>query len=165
MRCFWPGRFAWRRKLASPARTAGALLDAAAHPGRTGGDHLRVLAAAAGLPGHRADHLLDLVGLAHAARQRAGRYSLGMRQRLALATAVLADPDVLVLDERAGPADTDSGPAAWVAPGRITRERTGRCQRLLVGRRAHPMEPGGMMTGASAMLAADVAAIGRQEAT
>jgi len=66
---------------------------------------------------------------------------------------------------RAGPADTASGPAAWVAPGRITRERTCRCQRLLVGRRAHLMEPGGMMTRASAMLAADVAAIGRQEAT
>jgi hypothetical protein len=47
---------------------------------------------------------------------------------------------------RAGPADTASGPAAWVAPGRITRERTCRCQRLLAGRRAHLMEPGGMMT-------------------
>jgi hypothetical protein len=65
---------------------------------------------------------------------------------------------------RAGPADTASGPAAWVGSGRITRERTCRCQRLLVGRRAHLMEPGGMMTRASAMLAADVAAIG-QEAT
>jgi len=52
-----------------------------------------------------------------------------------------------------------------VALGRITRERTCRCQRLLVGRRAHLMEPGGVMTRASAMLAADVAAIGRQEAT
>jgi hypothetical protein len=50
-------------------------------------------------------------------------------------------------------------------PARITRERTCRCQRLLVGRRAHLMEPGGVMTRASAMLAADVAAIGRQEAT
>jgi len=58
-----------------------------------------------------------------------------------------------------------SGPAAWVAPGRITRERTCRWQRLLVGRRAHLMELGRMMTNASAMLAADVAAIGRREAT
>src|SRR6516165_7282278 len=66
---------------------------------------------------------------------------------------------------RADPAGKASGPAAWVAPGRITHERTCRCQRLLVGRRAHLMEPGAVMTRAPVMLAADVAAIGRQEAT
>ena len=70
-------------QLPNPARTVGALLDAAAaHPGRSGRDHLRVLAIQAGIPSGRAGQLLERVGLAGAARQRAGRYSLGMRQRL-----------------------------------------------------------------------------------
>ena len=93
-------------QLTNPARTVGALLDAAAaHPGRSGRDHLRVLATQAGIPSRRAGQLLDRVGLADAAGQRAGRYSLGMRQRLGLAAALLGDPEVLVLDEPANGLD------------------------------------------------------------
>jgi ABC-2 type transport system ATP-binding protein len=93
-------------ELNDPAGAVGALLDAsAAHPGRTGRDHLRVLATAAGMPARQADALLDSVGLAQAARQRAGGYSLGMRQRLGLATALLGDPAVLILDEPANGLD------------------------------------------------------------
>jgi ABC-2 type transport system ATP-binding protein len=92
--------------LDDPLRTVGALLDAAAvHPGRSGRDHLRVLARAAGLPDRRADALLARVGLQDVARQRAGGYSLGMRQRLGLAAALLGDPRVLILDEPANGLD------------------------------------------------------------
>jgi ABC-2 type transport system ATP-binding protein len=93
-------------ELADPVHAVGALLDASAvHPGRTGRDHLRVLAAAAAIPDSRAGELLDRVGLAHAAGQRVGRYSLGMRQRLGLAATLLGDPAVLVLDEPANGLD------------------------------------------------------------
>ena len=93
-------------ELADPVRTVGALLDGgAAHPGRTGRDHLRVLARAAGVPQSRVQELLTQVGLRHAAGQRAGGYSLGMRQRLGLAAMLLGDPRVLVLDEPANGLD------------------------------------------------------------
>lgn len=88
------------RDLDDPGRTVGAILEANAfHPARSGRNHLRVLADSGGYPHDRIDELLDLVGLGDAADRKAGAYSLGMRQRLGLAAAVLPDPPVLVLDE------------------------------------------------------------------
>ena len=88
------------RDLDDPARTVGAMIESDAfHPGRSGRNHLRVLADATGIPDHRVDEVLAEVGLADAARRQAGAYSLGMRQRLGLAAALLGEPPVLVLDE------------------------------------------------------------------
>jgi ABC-2 type transport system ATP-binding protein len=88
------------RSLRTPLREVGALLDAGAiHPGRRARDHLSWMAHYSGLPRRRVDEVLEIVGLAEVARRRAGGFSLGMRQRLGIAGALLGDPPVLLFDE------------------------------------------------------------------
>jgi ABC-2 type transport system ATP-binding protein len=96
------------RELADPLGTVGAVLEAHSfHPGRSGRNHLRILTTAAGLPVARVDEVLGEVELTGAARRRTGDYSLGMRQRLSVAGALLGRPGLLVLDEPANGLDPE----------------------------------------------------------
>jgi ABC-2 type transport system ATP-binding protein len=100
-------------ELAQPRRAVGAVLEVGGfHPGRRARDQLRILGRPAGIPVARVDEVLDQVGLADAAGRRVGTYSLGMRQRLGLAGALLGDPPVLVLDEPANGLDPEG--MAWL---------------------------------------------------
>jgi ABC-2 type transport system ATP-binding protein len=112
-------------QLGNPARVVGAVLEAQGfHPKRTARNHLRVYAAAIGVPDAAADHVLNLVGLGAAGDRKAGGFSLGMKQRLALATALLGDPQVLVLDEPANGLDPEG--IAWLRTFLQTYARSGR---------------------------------------
>lgn len=96
------------RDLPNPGRLIGVMLDAAAqHPGRTGLETLRVTAQLLDMPRARAGEMLELVGLTGAAKRRVANYSLGMRQRLGIASALLGDPAILILDEPANGMDPE----------------------------------------------------------
>jgi ABC-2 type transport system ATP-binding protein len=100
-------------ELPNPARTVGAVLEATSfHPSRRARTHLRMAARAGGIDEKRTDEVLDLVGLTADARRKVGGFSMGMRQRLELATAMLGDPDVLVLDEPSNGLDPQG--IAWL---------------------------------------------------
>lgn len=93
--------------LTQPVATIGAALEASAHPGRTARNHLRIMGAAGGLPASRVDAVLAEVGITSVADKRVGGFSLGMRQRLSLAGALLGEPETLLLDEPANGLDPD----------------------------------------------------------
>jgi ABC-2 type transport system ATP-binding protein len=96
------------QELDQPLHVVGAVLDASdAHPGRTARNHLRIQAMLGEVNRSRIDEVLDLVDLASAADRHVGEFSLGMRQRLGLATALLTDPEILILDEPANGLDPE----------------------------------------------------------
>ena len=116
-------------ELERPSAQVGAVLeDASFHPGRTGRNHLRVLAVTGDHPFERVDSVLEDVGLTQAADRRVGGYSMGMRQRLGIAAALLGDPEVLILDEPTNGLDPPG--IAWMRG--LVREQAARGRAVLV---------------------------------
>ncbi|MGV4982101.1 ABC transporter ATP-binding protein [Streptomyces sp. NRAIS4] len=115
--------------LREPLRRVGALLDArAAHGSRSARDHLRALAASNRIPHRRVDAVLEETGLAQVARRRVRTYSLGMRQRLGIAAALLGDPEVILLDEPANGLDPEG--IVWIR--KLLRRLAGEGRTVLV---------------------------------
>ena len=113
------------RQLDQPMRKVGCLLDASwVHANRSAAAHVRMVAAAAGLPGSRADEVLGLVGLSDVAGKKVGGFSLGMRQRLGLATAMVGDPEVLIFDEPVNGLDPEG--IVWIRRFMHARAAEGR---------------------------------------
>jgi ABC-2 type transport system ATP-binding protein len=113
------------RDLPDPIGRVGAVLEATNfHPKRSGRSHLRMLAVAAGIPRTRVEELLAFVGLENVAGRRVGAYSLGMRQRLSVAGALLGDPNVLILDEPANGLDPEG--IRWLREFLVGYARQGR---------------------------------------
>ncbi|HHX84837.1 MAG TPA: ABC transporter ATP-binding protein [Actinomycetales bacterium] len=112
-------------RLDDPMRTVGCLLDASwTHANRSAHAHLRMLAAAGGIPATRVDEMLGLVGLSDVAGRKVGGYSLGMRQRLGLAAAMLGDPEVLLFDEPVNGLDPEG--IVWIRQFMHARAAEGR---------------------------------------
>lgn len=117
------------QKLDHKASVAGAVLDATWFtPQRSGRNHLRVLAQGAGLPASRVDEVLEMVGLTSAAKKRVGGYSLGMKQRLGLAGALLGDPQHIILDEPVNGLDPEG--VSWIR--QVIREQAAAGKAVLV---------------------------------
>jgi ABC-2 type transport system ATP-binding protein len=117
------------RDLEDPARRVGAVLETSRyHPGRSGRNHLRVVSIQAGIPEARVEEMLELVAMKEAARRRVGGYSMGMRQRLGLAAALLGDPELLILDEPAN--GLDPAGIRWLRD--LLRSRSSQGRTILV---------------------------------
>jgi ABC-2 type transport system ATP-binding protein len=117
------------RDLEDPLRRVGAVLETSRyHPGRSGRSHLRVVAAQAGIPTVRVEEVLELVAMKEPGKRRVGGYSMGMRQRLGLAAALLGDPELLILDEPAN--GLDPAGIRWLRD--LLRSLAGRGHTILI---------------------------------